>query len=176
MSHIHTEPGQHDPTVSAFLFRTDFDEPKLMLHRHKLLDRYLQFGGHIELNETPWHAIIHELREEAGYDIEQVQVLQPKERLRELPGAVLHPQPVVQNTHRLGKDHFHTDISYAMITNQEPRYSPEEGESTDIQLFTRLELEALGEDMIIPNVKYLALYILDHCIETWEPVSPSAFE
>lgn len=176
MPHLHTEPGHHDHTASVFLFRTDFDEPKIMLHLHKKLGSYMQFGGHVELDETPWHAVIHELREEAGYDIDQLQILQPKERLKKLAGAVLHPQPVVHNTHPIGDNHFHTDVSYVMTTNQQPRHMPDEGESTDIQLFTRAELEALSADKIVDNVRDLALYILDHCIETWEPVSPSEFE
>ena len=45
MAHIHTEPGQHDFTASAFIIRTDTPEPKLLLHRHKLVGKYLQIGG-----------------------------------------------------------------------------------------------------------------------------------
>ena len=33
MPHIHTEPGQHDHTASAYIFRTDFSEPKVMLQK-----------------------------------------------------------------------------------------------------------------------------------------------
>jgi 8-oxo-dGTP pyrophosphatase MutT (NUDIX family) len=82
MSHIHKKPGQHDHTASTFLFRTDFSEPKVMLHFHQKLGSYMQFGGHVELNETPWQTVIHELREESGYDIDQLQILQPKQRLK----------------------------------------------------------------------------------------------
>ncbi len=53
MAHIHTQPGQHDHTASAYIFRVDFDEPKLVLHLHRKINKYLQFGGHIELHETP---------------------------------------------------------------------------------------------------------------------------
>jgi len=53
MSHIHTNPGEHDQTVSAFIIRTDTAEPELLLHVHKKLGVLLQPGGHIELNETP---------------------------------------------------------------------------------------------------------------------------
>jgi hypothetical protein len=49
MAHIHTEPGQHDFTASAFIIRLDrLDErgqPKLLLHKHKKLHKLLQFGG-----------------------------------------------------------------------------------------------------------------------------------
>jgi len=63
MAHIHTQPGQHDHTASAYIVRTDFDEPKIMLHLHRKIGKYLQFGGHVELHETPWQAVVHELRE-----------------------------------------------------------------------------------------------------------------
>lgn len=35
MSHIHTKPGQHDFTASAFIIRTDGTEPRAMVHMHK---------------------------------------------------------------------------------------------------------------------------------------------
>lgn len=53
MPHIHTEPGQHDHTASAYIVRLDEAEPALILHRHKILGQYLQFGGHVELDENP---------------------------------------------------------------------------------------------------------------------------
>src|SRR3954465_16018556 len=98
MPHIHTEPGQHDHTVSAYIFRTDFSEPKVMLHLHKKHGTYMQFGGHIELNENPWQAITHELREEAGYELDELFILQPHQRLMHLSrGAIAHLQPDSHN-------------------------------------------------------------------------------
>lgn len=81
MAHIHTEPGQHDHTASGFIVRTDTPEPTLILHRHKKTGKYMQFGGHIELDETPWQAVRHELMEESGYDLSDLQILQPMQRL-----------------------------------------------------------------------------------------------
>ena len=65
MPHIHTKPGQHDHTVSAFIVRLDGKQPRILLHRHKKSGVYMQFGGHIELHENPWQAISHELLEES---------------------------------------------------------------------------------------------------------------
>src|SRR5690349_16040516 len=100
MSHIHTEFGQHDHTVSAYVIRTDFEEPKLMLHLHRKFGRYAQFGGHIELNETPWQAIAHELEEESGYMLDNVQILQPSKRLSSVVSAVVHPHAISHVTMR----------------------------------------------------------------------------
>lgn len=37
MAHIHTKPGQHDLTASAYIIRDDGNEPVVLLHRHKKL-------------------------------------------------------------------------------------------------------------------------------------------
>lgn len=76
MAHIHTGLGQHDLTVSAFIVRGAPDGPRLLLHRHKKLALVLQPGGHVELAENPWAAIIREIAEETGYSATQLVVLQ----------------------------------------------------------------------------------------------------
>src|SRR5690349_3881626 len=120
MPHIHTGPGQHDLAVGAYIIRSDFDEPKLLLHWHKKLDKWLQFGGHVELDENLWDAVRHELLEESGYELKQLKLLQPKERMKSLRGAILHPQPFHLNTHVFNETHNHTVLEYAFVTDQEP--------------------------------------------------------
>jgi 8-oxo-dGTP pyrophosphatase MutT (NUDIX family) len=177
MAHIHTEPGQHDHTVSTYIVRTDLNEPKIILHLHKKHGTYMQFGGHIELDETPWQAITHELREESGYDLDQLQILQPKLRLSHLSGNVIvHPQPVSYNTHAFNDNHSHTDVTYAMTADSMPRHQPEEGESRDLQLFTRAELCAIPSEQIFENVREIALYIFDKILDSWEVVPTSTFK
>lgn len=176
MPHIHAQPGQHDHTVSIYLFRTDFSEPKVMLHLHKKLGSYMQFGGHIELNETPWQTIVHELKEESGYDINQIQILQPSARITRLTDAVVHPYPVGHVTHPVGEDHFHTDSAYAIITDETPHHAPDDGESTDIKLFSRQEILALTNDDIIENVREIIMYIFDSCLALWQPIAPDKFK
>lgn len=120
MAHIHTQPGQHDHTVTAYIVRTDSTEPKILLHMHKKLSRLLTVGGHIELDETPWQAIAHELQEESGYSLNELLVLQPKERLAGLSGVVMHPYPVVMNTHNVAPGHDHSDTGYAFVATANP--------------------------------------------------------
>jgi 8-oxo-dGTP pyrophosphatase MutT (NUDIX family) len=178
MPHIHTLPGQHDHTASAYVFRTDFNEPKVLLHMHKKLGKYMQFGGHVELDETPWQAVTHELREESGYDMSQVLVLQPRTRIQSFTDAVIHPQPVSHSTHPFGQgiDHFHTDIAYAVIVTQAPQQPPAAGESTKTRLFTRDELVALPSNEIPENVRKIALFVFDECLKNWQPVPTSQFK
>jgi 8-oxo-dGTP pyrophosphatase MutT (NUDIX family) len=178
MPHIHTLPGQHDHTASAYVFRTDFSEPKVLLHMHKKLGKYMQFGGHVELDETPWQAVTHELREESGYNMNQVLILQPRTRVQSLTGAIIHPQPVSYSTHPFGQglDHFHTDTAYAVTAAQDPKQLPDAGESTKTKLFTRDELKALSNDEIPENVREIALFIFDECLKSWQPVPTSQFK
>lgn len=169
MAHIHTESGQHDFTASAFIIRLDTLEPSLMLHMHKKLHKYLQFGGHVELHETPWQAITHELAEESGYDITQLQLLQPKLRIKQLTGTNLHPHPVQINTHKINDelDHYHTDIAFALVTDQEPSAQVGQGESVDIRLFTLAELKALPAEQIVETVRETGIFVLEKCLTQW---------
>ena len=176
MPHIHTEPGQHDHTASAVIIRTDESEPQVLLHRHKKHGVYMQFGGHIELHETPWQAVQHELLEESGYDIGQLTLLQPKDRIKELPSVVLHPQPVCVNTHKFKDGHYHTDSIYVFTADATPKNSVGEGETGDFKLLTRQQLLELSDEHIFPDVREICLYMLDNCLPNWEQVSPTEYK
>lgn len=175
MPHIHTDPGQHDHTVSIYIVRTDFNEPKIMLHLHRKANLYAQFGGHVELDETPWQAATHELREEAGYDLSQLMLLQPANRLKRVGNATVHPQPVVHATmgYITDKHHFHTDSTYALIAETPPPHAPHDGESTDIQAFSRDEI--ISHPQIDDITRDIAMYILDTAIHEWRPLSAATF-
>jgi len=176
MPHIHTKPGEHDHTASAFIIRTDFTEPKVMLHMHKILKKYLQFGGHIETTETPWEAITHELLEESGYEMSQLKLLQPKQRIKPMTGGKTHPNPVYHHTHKFKDTHYHTDISYPFITGQKPKHTLSNGESGDIRLFTRSELVELPKEETIESVREAALFVFDVCLPEWEAVDPALYD
>jgi 8-oxo-dGTP diphosphatase len=173
MPHIHSEPGQHDLTASAFIVRNDEGEAKILLHRHKKLGKLLQPGGHTELHETPWQSVLHEIIEETGYELTQLKVLQPKQRMKFLGGGgVLHPQDVNINTHPFdeAKQHFHTDIAYAFVADSVPTGEPDEGESTDLRWLTVEELKRLSNDDIFDGTRDIAVYVLTEVSHTWEPV------
>jgi 8-oxo-dGTP pyrophosphatase MutT (NUDIX family) len=176
MAHIHENAGEHDLTVSAFIVDISQSEPRIYLHMHKKLGRLLQFGGHVELNETPWQALVHELREEAGFTIDQLRVLQPNPRLRSLDDAILHPVPVIINTHAFNNSHNHTDMGYAFATEQSPLLSPDAGESSDIRLLNRSEIASIEGNQIIPNVRQICLFIIDEILGVWEEVNTDIFQ
>lgn len=177
MPHIHTQDGQHDLTVSMYIIRTDFEQPKLMLHMHKKVNVWLQFGGHVELNENPWQAVEHELLEETGYEFSQLKLLQPQDRLLELNTghAILHPQPAYVNTHPIatpdlkGAKHYHIDLGYVFVTDQEPKHELAAGESSTIKLFTRAELDGI-QDKTWDDTLTICRHIFDVCLPKWEEV------
>jgi hypothetical protein len=171
LSHIHTGKGEHDLTASAFIIRTDFTEPKIMLHMHKKLGKYMQFGGHVELNENPWQALIHETVEESGYEIGQLKLLQPKDRIKKLTGSIAHPLPLCINTHPFKDNtHFHIDIEYTFVTDQKPLHEVGVEESHDFVYLTRDEIVKLSSDKIFENFREIVLFIFDVCLPKWEQV------
>lgn len=178
MPHIHTQPGDHDHTASAYIFRVDGPEPRILLHKHKKLDTLLQFGGHIEIQETPWQAISHEVPEESGYAMEQLRILQPKSRIKKLTEVTLHPMPVIEFTHAFNKMHNHSDRGYVFVTKEEPKHRIAADESQDIRLFTKAELLAVPPDEILPSVVEIAVYIFDNCLDSqaWEAIPTTEFE
>lgn len=169
MPHINTEPGGHDLTVSAYIIRLDKPEPSLLLHRHKKLGHWLQFGGHVDHGENPWGALTHELIEEAGYDMAQLQVLQPSIALKSLTGVISHPVAVSSLTHKFpGLDHWHTDLGFAFTADESPKHKIADGESDNIKLFTLDELNALPDGDIPENVREVARFVFG-ILDKWEP-------
>lgn len=149
MAHIHTQPGQHDHTISAYILLEEPGQPlRVLLHEHKKLNRWLQFGGHIELYENPWQALTHEIEEESGYQLRQLQLLQPPSRLQSANPQQFHPLPVSYNTHNFDDDnpgqHYHTDLGYGFLTSETPSVDIGDDESEVVQAFTIEELGTLS--------------------------------
>ncbi len=140
MPHIHTSPGQHDMTVSAYILRQIDEEWRCLVHMHKKFGKLLQVGGHIELHETPWAALIHEIREESGYDQDQVNVLQIYPVTSQAT-TVVHPVPIAFNTHKVNDTHYHSDLGYACIVEDDPRHEILPPESPDLRWLTINELK-----------------------------------
>lgn len=145
MAHIHTEPNQHDMTVSAYIVLRGQGEDKLLVHMHRKFGKLLQIGGHIELNETPWQTVAHELIEECGYNVSELKVLQPAPNIPAIDGAVVHPVPFLMNTHMIGADHYHSDLCFAFVANDLPKAKPADGESDDLRWVTIDELKAFAQ-------------------------------
>lgn len=155
MPHIHTQPDQHDMTVSAWILRKENEEWKCLVHFHKKMDVLMQIGGHIELNETPWQSLAHELNEEAGYDLSQLNILQFTGEKIKTTRNVQHPVPFVLNTHDVGNQHFHTDLCYGFIAQELPASAPKKDESLDLRWLSLGELRtALSDGETLEDIVY----------------------
>lgn len=176
MSHIHTGPGEHDETITAFIIRTDGSEPKALLHMHRKHNKLMPVGGHVEPNQTRWQAIAAEVVQESGYELSQLSVLQPKDRIRHLPKIILHPYPVVLNTHDISPDHDHADTAFAFVTDQDPMKPLEADESQDLRWLAHSEVSALTEAETFLNAKVIYDFIFKVCLEKWEAVPATDFQ
>jgi 8-oxo-dGTP pyrophosphatase MutT (NUDIX family) len=168
MAHDHITPGNYAYTASFFIIRTDFDEPRMVLHMHIKRNILQMFGGHVELGENIWETLVRELREETGYTPSEMKVLQPETELVELPGVVSHPTPlgITSGPYTMCDfEHFWTDTSYALVADSEPAQESGEEESKDLYYVTRAELEALTEAEMAPFWKKLALRAFDKFYE-----------
>ena len=86
-------------------------EPKLCLHYHKKLRKWLQPGGHIELSEDPIEALVHELQEEADLSENQYDIIEPAKQPHPR-GEKTTPLPIHLNVHAFNDSHKHIDFQY----------------------------------------------------------------
>jgi 8-oxo-dGTP pyrophosphatase MutT (NUDIX family) len=91
----------------------------VLLHRHKRLGLWLQFGGHVEPGEDMAAAALREAEEEAGLVLAH-------------PSA--GPRIVHVDVHPGGRGHTHLDVRYLLgAQDGDPRPAP--GESQDVRWF-----------------------------------------
>lgn len=162
MPHLNTGPGEYDLTASALIFRELDGRTCLLVHRHRKRGILMQPGGHVERTEDPWAAVAHELREESGYDLEQLLLLQPAHRIERAEGVAVLPTPLVVDVHPITDDHAHTDIVYAFVATTGPAGAPGEDESQELHW---LPVDSLaGPDApadLAPGLAEVALYAID---------------
>ena len=161
MPHIHTKPDQHDMTVSAYIIRQDQGTRKCLVHFHKKIEKLMQIGGHIELTETPWQALAHEVEEESGYCLEELSILQPTPKRLADEENVTHPIPFALNTHNVGNEHYHSDLCYGLVAKALPKKKSADSESDDLRWLTRGELQqAVHENQTPKDVFQIYEFLL----------------
>lgn len=175
MPHLHNEPDQHDMTVSAYVLRREGTDVLCMVHFHKKMDVLMQVGGHIELNETPWQSMAHELEEESGYELSELSVVQPfADRVQDI-GNISHPVPFSMNTHNVGNEHYHSDLCYGFFAQDKPKKTTAEEESDDIRWLSLEDLRTLSENgEALQDVYYIYKYLIDH-IDKYSQIPATSF-
>ena len=101
----------------------------VVLHRHRLLDRWLQPGGHVDPGETPEVAVVRECIEETGLPV----------RHPEGGPALIHV-----DVHEAARGHVHLDLRYLVLAPDEDP-SPGPGESQVVAWFSWEEAAELAD-------------------------------
>lgn len=162
MPHIHNGEGEHDLTASAFIVREMHGQFVILMHKHKKIDRIMQPGGHVELTENPFQAVIREVAEETGYLRSQLHPMERSVRTGSLGFITTDdPQPFYVNTHQIQDDpvHFHTDLSYVFFVTEDPKAKPLPGESLE---FYWIAQDRIPWDERIPhNVRKIAFLVFE---------------
>jgi len=96
----------------------------VVLLEHKRLGIWLQPGGHIDPDETPWDAALRESREETGLDVSFAGPV-------DADGV---PELIHVDVHEGGRGHTHLDLRY-LIDGGDADPNPPEGESQLIDWF-----------------------------------------
>jgi 8-oxo-dGTP pyrophosphatase MutT (NUDIX family) len=105
----------------------------VLLHRHKLLGRWMQPGGHLDAGESPWEAAVRETAEETGLD--------PR---HPAPG----PELVHLDVHPAADGHTHLDLRYLLVSSDADP-SPPPGESQQAGWFALDEAERIADDALL---------------------------
>lgn len=95
------EPGHI--TGSALL--TDYDGSRVLLNRHKFLDKWLAFGGHADGDKNIRNVALRETMEESGF--EDIEFVVP-----EIFDLDIHGIP--ENLKKKEPAHLHFDISFLL--------------------------------------------------------------
>jgi len=134
------------------------DEGKVLLVYHKKLNVWIYPGGHIEADETPDEAVVREVKEETGLDVEIMGDLATSLSDEEEDVSVLHnPYIILCERIKAKKEHYHIDMVYIckIIKGQNLEYN--RSESRGIGFFGVSEITTIP---MFPNFKNLIIKFL----------------
>ncbi len=132
---------------------------KVLLVNHKQLLKWFPLGGHIELNEDPEEALLREIKEECGLEVEMAGTKQVFDETGTKP---LLP-PLYLDIHDIKAPHRHVGLIYfAQSKSSEAILAP--AEHNDIRWFNKEELS----DSKYAIGKYVQYYA-EHAIEYFSP-------
>jgi len=141
MPHIH---NLIDFTITAYIIYKN----KVLLIDHKELKKWLPIGGHIELTEDPDEALVREVKEESGLDVQVVAEFPEVSQ----PGAKFLFRPEGISVHDINKTHKHVDLIYFCKANS-PKVKLAKGEHNNIKWFSKKDLDDPKYNLA-PSVKY----------------------
>lgn len=108
---------------------------RVLLHRHRRLDAWLQMGGHDEGESDPRETALREGAEESG--LLDLALLSP-----EILDVDVHPIPAGKGE----PPHLHHDVRYALATQTPDAILRDDAESADLRWFGFAEAAAAMDD------------------------------
>jgi 8-oxo-dGTP diphosphatase len=130
-------------------------EPKVLLVNHKLLQSWLPVGGHIELDEDPDQALLREVQEESGLEVE----ILSHRHTGDYDDTKMLYLPETLDIHKFSATHRHINLGYhARALTAEPKLAP--AEHHDIKWFDVVALQD-SQLNIKPAVRQYALEFLE---------------
>ena len=144
-------------TASAIII----SEGKVLLVHHRKLGVWLYPGGHVENYETPNQAVIREVREETGLDVEIIGKRDESLADHENNVSVLHI-PYAILCELIEEDHYHNDMIYLcrIVNENNKQITFDPTESKGINFFGIDDLENIK---LFPNFKKL----LEKVLKEW---------
>jgi 8-oxo-dGTP diphosphatase len=149
MGHIHEKI---DFTVVPIIIHPD--KQKALLVKHPKYGRWMSIGGHIELDETPDQALLREIKEECGLDVE---VLSEKPTLDTTDNQVILWRPRFVDIHDANPPHRHIGLVYFCLAKSADFTLSDEHE--EMRWFTKEQMDAI-KDTLSPIAHYYALCAL----------------
>ncbi|MFH1427195.1 MAG: NUDIX domain-containing protein [Patescibacteria group bacterium] len=134
-----------DLVVAGYVIHKD----KVLLVHHRKLDLWLPLGGHIDKNESPDQALLREIKEEVGIDIE---ILNKSDLLMEGNIKRNLATPFYVNVHSVG-DHDHCCLFY-ICKAINPEQLKINNELKDFKWFTK---DDLNKEHVTVDVKNQSL-------------------
>ena len=119
-SRSHFAPGHF--TASCYVLD---DSGRMLLHHHRRLNRWLQMGGHVEVDEAPAEAALREGAEESG--LSDLALLE-----NAIVDLDIHPIPAAKGE----PDHHHFDVRYVARTAAPERIAIDRAESNELAWVT----------------------------------------
>ncbi len=146
------QPKKHF-TASALIIKNN----KVLLVHHKKLGVWLYPGGHVEDTETPDEALVREVKEETGLDIEIIGEKDENLADQDNDVSVLY-NPYVVLCERVG-NHYHNDMVYlCKISGSNRNLQHAANESHGIRFFGAEEFDSIN---LFPNFKKLLLKVFN---------------
>ena len=151
MAHIHEKI---DFTATAFIVF----ENKVLLRLHDKYNLWLGVGGHIELDEDANAALLREVKEEVGLDVEFLPPLTWKPVPISSIGSRDLVPPNYMNIHQINETHQHHDLVYFVRTPTD-KVIPE-SPTDQWKWLTKEEVIALTRNDISDEVRHYCLEAL----------------